>query len=153
MYVAYERRKMNNHVRLKHNTKVHPSRLHFILLLGQQTEYNLTGWLDVCRKKLLNDLLQKLVQMYKCTIVNDVKENAKSSFHFHLISCIYIIFISMENRESQIFLVITVFRKWVIMTSKHISQNQLSIMTDCACIIMELSVTTGILTNFTFLPN
>ena len=41
--------------------------------------------------------------MYKCTIANDVKENAKSSSHFHLISCIYIIFLNMEKRESQFF--------------------------------------------------
>ena len=51
--------------------------------------------------------------MYKCTIANDVKENAKSSSHFHLISCIYIIFVNMEKRESQFFLVITVLRNWV----------------------------------------
>ena len=50
-------------------------------------------------KKLLNHLLQKLLQMYKCTLANDVKENAKSSFHFYVISCIYyiIIFINMEK--------------------------------------------------------
>ena len=42
MYVVYERRKMNNHIRLKHNTKPHPSRHHFISLCGQQTEDNLT---------------------------------------------------------------------------------------------------------------
>ena len=50
--------------------------------------------------------------MYKCTLTNDVKENAKSSFHFYLISCIYIIFVNMEKQESQFFLVITVLRKW-----------------------------------------
>ena len=63
--------------------------------------------------KLLNDLLQKLVQMYKCTIANDVKENPKSSSQFNLISCIYIIFVNMEKLESRFFLVITVLRKWV----------------------------------------
>ena len=51
--------------------------------------------------------------MYKCTLANDVKENAKGSFHFYLISCIDIIFINMEKEESQFFLVITVLRKWV----------------------------------------
>ena len=43
MYVVYERRKMNNYICLKHNTKVHPSRHHFILLCGQRTEDNLTA--------------------------------------------------------------------------------------------------------------
>ena len=76
-------------------------------------------------KKLLNDLLQKLVQMYKCTIVNDVKENARSSSHFHLISCIYVIFINMEKRESRSFLEIAVLRKWVNITSlQNLTQNQ-----------------------------
>ena len=51
--------------------------------------------------------------MYKCTIANDVKEKAKSSSQFHLISCIYIIFVNMEKRESRFFLVIMVLRKWV----------------------------------------
>ena len=64
-------------------------------------------------KKILNDLLQKLVKMYKCTIANDLKENPKSSSQFNLISCIYIIFVNMEKRESQFFLVITVLRKWI----------------------------------------
>ena len=41
--------------------------------------------------------------MYKCTIANDVKENPKSSSQFNLISCIYIIFVNMEKRESQFF--------------------------------------------------
>ena len=113
MYVAYERRKKNNDIRLKHKTKVPPSRQHFISLRGKWTEHNLTAWFNVCRKKLLNDLLQKLVQMYKCTIANDVKENVKSSSQFHLISCIYVIFVNMEKLESQFFLVIMVWRKWV----------------------------------------
>ena len=43
MYVAYERRKKNNHIRSKHKTKVHPSRQHFISLHGQRTEDNLTA--------------------------------------------------------------------------------------------------------------
>ena len=98
MYVAYERRKRNNDFSLKHNTQVHPSRHNFILLCGQQTEDNLTAF-NVYRKKLLNDLLQKLVKMYECTIGNDVKENPKSSFQFNLISCIYIIFVNIEKQE------------------------------------------------------
>ena len=43
MYVEYKRRKMNDHILLKHNTKVHPSRHHFISLRGQRTEDNLTA--------------------------------------------------------------------------------------------------------------
>ena len=43
MYVTYERRKNNNDIHLKHNTKVPPSRQHFILLHGQRTEHNLTA--------------------------------------------------------------------------------------------------------------
>ena len=41
--------------------------------------------------------------MYKCTLGNDVKENAKSLFHFYSISCIDIIFINMEKQESRFF--------------------------------------------------
>ena len=63
-------------------------------------------------KKLLNDLLQKLVKMYKCTIGNDLKENPKSSFQFNLISCIYKIFVNIEKQVSRFFIVITVLRKW-----------------------------------------
>ena len=62
-------------------------------------------------KKLLKHLSEKLPHMYKCTLVNDVKENAKSSFCFYLISCIHIVFIKMEKQELQFFLVITVLRK------------------------------------------
>ena len=61
--------------------------------------------------------------MYKCTIANDVKENAKSSSQFHLISCIYIIFINMEKQESQFLLVITVLRKWVRYGKYQIKQK------------------------------
>ena len=61
--------------------------------------------------------------MYKCTIANDVKENAKSSSQFHLISCIYIIFVNMEKRESRFFLVITVLRKWVIDKIRRLSSG------------------------------
>ena len=68
-------------------------------------------------KKLLNHLLQNLLQMYQCTLANDVKVNAKSSFQFYLISWIYIIFENMEKGESQLFLMITVLRKWVIIMS------------------------------------
>ena len=104
MYVAYDRRKTNNHVRLKHNTiKFTPPEHHFISLRWQRTEDNLKAWLNVYRNKFLNDLLHKLVQMYKCTIANDVKENPKNSSQFNLISCIYIIFINMEKRKSQFF--------------------------------------------------
>ena len=111
MYVAYERRKRNNHVSLKQNTQVHPSRHNFISLRGQWTEDNLTASFNVYRKKLLNDLLQKLVKMYECTLGNDLKENPKSSFQFNLISCTYIIFINIEKQESGFFIVITVLRK------------------------------------------
>ena len=64
-------------------------------------------------KKLLKHLSEKLLQMYKGTIGNDVKENGKSLFHFYLISCIDIIFINMEKQESEFFLVIMVLRKWI----------------------------------------
>ena len=43
MYVAYERRKKNNDIHLKHKTKVLPSRQHFIPLRRQWTEHNLTA--------------------------------------------------------------------------------------------------------------
>ena len=69
--------------------------------------------------KLLNDLLQKLVKMYKCTIGNDLKENPKSSFQFNLISCIYIIFVNIKKQESRFFIVITVLRKWAIIQKIH----------------------------------
>ena len=62
--------------------------------------------------------------MYKCTIANDLKENAKSSSQFHLISCIYIIFINIEKRESQFFLVITVLRKCVIFHETHKADHE-----------------------------
>ena len=64
--------------------------------------------------------------MYKCTIATDVKENAKSSSHFHLISCIYMIFINMEKRESQFFLVIMVLRKWVQLEAESLHSSLMS---------------------------
>ena len=111
MYVVYERRKRNNDVSLKHNTQVSPSRHNFISLRGQRTEDNLTASFNVYRKKLLNELLQKLVKMYECTLGNDLKENPKSSFQFNLISCIYIIFVNIEKQESRFFIVIMLLRK------------------------------------------
>ena len=54
-------------------------------------------------KKLLKHLSERLPDIYKSTPVNDIKENAKNSFHFYLISCIHKIFKKWKSKTYNFF--------------------------------------------------